>query len=540
MRTFATLALVLVPLVLGQTTVVQTKHGVVQGRVNNVTGSQYFFGIPFAAPPVGALRFAPPQDAHNWTGVKVLPDEPEPECAQSNNGSAVHGQEDCLTLDVYRPSNAAQGDKLPVLAWIYGGAFVLGSDDDGNSYNGQSFAAYQNVVVVAMNYRVGSLGFLALDSLFKEHNTTGNYALLDQQFGLKWISENIAAFGGDPDKVTIFGESAGGCSVVAQLAMPGSQQYFRAAIAESSMPVNDITWSSYENATAFGSLFAEHIGCGSVENQTQCLRDLPVELALEHSLDWRRLYPKGIEEVAPRMMPVIPYFPVIDGTTIPLAPIDLAAAGKFPDKPFLIGTNKNEGTVFSELTPLIVNTFPPVVFPLDKRGYDATLAHFFNASVQEKARAFYSSELTYTGAINTLIRDYMFTCPTRALLRSIQQNTPNRTQALFTYQFRPDLHDVYLGDYHSSEIPFVFNLSKPTWTPALFKLADTMHSYWASMARDGAPNCPSCPVWKPYSYNKTTDTDNFLALETPAPTNEQNLLQANCDFWDSIGYSQNP
>ncbi|KAJ9452387.1 Crystal protein [Diplonema papillatum] len=537
MRIFSVAAALLACSAAAQDTTVQTVYGPVQGRVNEKSGNQYFFGIRYAAPPVGKLRYAPPAAPEPWTEPKVLGDHPEPECAQANMNGVIQGQEDCLTLDVYRPNTGASG--LPVLVWIYGGGFVSGDDDSGDRYNGDKFAAYQNVIVVAMNYRLGSLGFLALPALKGEHNTTGNYGLLDQQFALKWVHENVAAFGGDPAKVTIFGQSAGAVSVVAQLSMPASQRYFRAAIAESSLPVGDISWASYENATAFGHAFVEKVGCNTTD-MLACLRNLPVTEALEPELDWRRNYPGDFSEIAPRLMPVMPYWPVIDGSTLPMSPIDLAESGGFPDKPFIMGTNKDEGTVFSELTPLMVNVKPPVAFPLTQHGFNQTMLHFFNATTARAIIDFYANASSPTVAANTVIRDYIFACAARHLLRTILSRTPNRQSPLYTYQFRPNLHDSYFGDYHSAEIPFVFNQSSPFWTAELKDLSTVMHSYWASMATEGKPSCPQCPGWNQYAFDKATDTDNYLVFETPTPRNDKNLLSSTCDFWDRIGYKQNP
>ena len=215
---------------------VKTTNGVIEGTLTNKDQIRAFKGIPFAAPPVGNLRWQPPQPAANWKGVRSAKDFGS-HCIQSSGypDMIFHDpgpSEDCLTLNVWTPANAKPGT-LPVMVWIYGGGFSSGGTSESRQ-DGQ-FLAARNVVVVSMNYRLGIFGFFELPELTAEspHHASGNYGLLDQTAALAWVKNNIAAFGGDPNNVTIFGESAGSISVSAQMASPLAKGLFAKAIGES-------------------------------------------------------------------------------------------------------------------------------------------------------------------------------------------------------------------------------------------------------------------------------------------------------------------
>eukprot|EP01064_Diplonema_japonicum_P015427 TRINITY_DN23150_c0_g1_i1.p1 TRINITY_DN23150_c0_g1~~TRINITY_DN23150_c0_g1_i1.p1 ORF type:complete len:547 (+),score=150.35 TRINITY_DN23150_c0_g1_i1:47-1687(+) len=524
---------------------VMTKQGAVKGRISVEEGTEYFYGIPFAEPPLGKLRFSPPVKKGPWNETIVTGLEQTPFCPQMHATKNIFtGKEDCLTLEVYRPS--LRTEKLPVMVWIYGGAFVLGGDDQGGDYNGKELARKHNVIVVSMNYRLGNLGFLALQSLMNEHNTTGNYGLLDQQLALKWVQENIEAFGGNKDKVTIFGESAGGCSIVAQISMPGSRGLFHGAIAESSLPVSDIMWYSYKNATTFGEFYSQHVNCSAGPSQLDCLRSLSLDDVLSPLLAWRKAYPKAEAGIMPRVAPIMNWWPVVDGRALPESPIDMALNGQTADVPLIIGTNKDEGTIFVPGVVLVVNDPIPVVYPLTPEGFQKSLRHFLNESTAKTVTDFYqTNSMSLTQVMDRILRDFIFTCPTRHLLRAIVKH-PGRKSPAFQYQFTQVLNSPAYnktGDYHSSEIPYVFALaSKGTnWTTSDYVLSDKMSGFWTSLPKDGYPNCPSCVSWEPYTYNEDTKTgtDNHMDLTTPISM-KTNLYTDACDMWDKLGYNNNP
>eukprot|EP01138_Halocafeteria_seosinensis_P005113 gb/GECG01005227.1/.p1 GENE.gb/GECG01005227.1/~~gb/GECG01005227.1/.p1 ORF type:complete len:659 (+),score=69.35 gb/GECG01005227.1/:1-1977(+) len=257
---------------------VDTVYGPVKGNVKN--GVNVFNSIPFAKPPTGERRFKPPEPPEAWEDpvdawklswvcpqIKIL-------------GGIFLGNEDCLYLHLWAPANATKESKLPVMFWIFGGGYVLGDGDEFGFYDGTHLANKHNVIVVAPNYRLNSLGFLALPELKNEseHGSTGNLALFDQRLAMKWVQQNINEFGGDPARVAIFGESAGGFSVCWHLGSPASSGLFHAAIMESGTCDAPQFFQSYSYATSFGEKFAESVGCKEAgPSRLQCLRSLSTE-----------------------------------------------------------------------------------------------------------------------------------------------------------------------------------------------------------------------------------------------------------------------
>jgi len=257
--------------------VVATDLGQVRGVSNGAT--QQFLGIPYAAPPVGDLRWRPPQEPERWNGVRDATSF-GPHCPQVATPYGTPSMtEDCLFLNVFTPPKTNQGRPhlLPVMFWIHGGGLVVGESD---GYDPSNLVA-QGVVVVTINYRIGELGFLAHSALTAESpkGASGNYGLLDQQAALRWVRRNIRAFGGDPDNVTIFGQSAGGLSVQSQLASPLAAGLFHKAIVESG--AYSLQQPSLAAAEAIGAVFAASAGC-AVPSTAACLRSLPVQVILAH------------------------------------------------------------------------------------------------------------------------------------------------------------------------------------------------------------------------------------------------------------------
>eukprot|EP01064_Diplonema_japonicum_P030238 TRINITY_DN5088_c0_g1_i1.p1 TRINITY_DN5088_c0_g1~~TRINITY_DN5088_c0_g1_i1.p1 ORF type:complete len:565 (+),score=61.39 TRINITY_DN5088_c0_g1_i1:59-1696(+) len=527
-----------------QSLVVETQHGTVKGRFDVFTKTDYFYGIPYGADTGGEGRFKPPTAPKKWSGVKELDVLQPPMCPQVHaEKNEWFGKEDCLTIDVFRPSfEETRLSNLTVMVWIYGGAYVIGSADQLNIYNGKDLAKNYNAIVVSMNYRVNNLGFLALPSLFAESNTTGNYALLDQQFALKWVKNNIEKFGGNPSNVMLFGQSAGGCSVTAQLSMPGSAGLFHSAAIHSPLPVSDVSWISYKNATSFGELYAEQVGCPNNSTQLTCLRSLPLSTLLNAVLEWRFKFPKTDRTGLPRLMPLMAWWPVIDGTVLPDTPINLASTSKgFHDVPIILGNVDNEGSIFMPMIPFIVGGDVPVTLPLSASGLKRTLLHFFNETVVDSAVAFYGKRgITSERTASLIIRDFFFECPARFLTRSLLSN-PSRKSPVFSYHFNQTISsDLYkeFGDYHTCEVPFAFNLVNQfrKWTPEETALSNKMAGLWTSFARtNGHPSCPTCPQWPAYALND----NKYLSLETPT-TVKTNLNLEACDYWDKWGYVNNP
>uniref|UniRef100_UPI002869EA46 carboxylesterase/lipase family protein n=1 Tax=Deinococcus sp. TaxID=47478 RepID=UPI002869EA46 len=322
---------------LAQTPVtVQTDLGPVVGRQGT---ARSYLGIPYAAPPVGALRWKAPQPAAPWTAPRDATAFGG-ECVQAvlalfalpgETPGTVKGQEDCLYLNVYTPSSATPQSKLPVMVWIHGGAFTVGS---GNTYDGQVLASKQGVVVVSINYRLGALGWLALPALAAESGDgqSGNYGLLDQQAALKWVQRNIGGFGGDPTKVTIAGESAGAMSGCAHLASPQSKDLFRGVILQSGLCASPGNSVMLADAQQRNLKYAANVGCPQAD--VACLR----------AADPKELLAASVPGLRPASNLV--WSPVYGGTTLPLPLIEAYNSGQFNQVPVLAGTNHDEGRLF--------------------------------------------------------------------------------------------------------------------------------------------------------------------------------------------------
>src|SRR5579875_794989 len=294
-----------------------TADGAVRGLANGAVDE--FLGIPYAAPPVGALRWRPPQPAASWSGVRdattFAPHCPQP---ASPFGEASTS-EDCLYLNVFTPSQRAAGPGYPVMVWIHGGAFVSGESND---YDPTQLVE-DGVTVVTFNYRLGALGFLAHPALADANGQSGDYGLMDQQAALRWVQRNIASFGGDPRSVTIFGESAGGLSVLAQVASPQARGLFDRAIVESGS--YNLSQASLASAEAAGEAFAAKAGCAS--QTAACLRSLPVSTILAD------------QDAAG-------YTPNINTEVLPETLETAFAAGDFNRVPIVNGTNHDEWRLF--------------------------------------------------------------------------------------------------------------------------------------------------------------------------------------------------
>src|SRR5215475_4031523 len=247
-----------------------TANGAVRGLANGAVDE--FLGIPYAAPPVGALRWQPPQPAASWSGVRDAT-QFAPHCPQlATPFGQASTSEDCLFLNVFTPSHKQAGSHFPVMVWIHGGALVTGESND---YDPTALTG-DGVTVVTINYRLGALGFLAHPALADANGQSGDYGLMDQQAALRWVQRNIASFGGNPHNVTIFGESAGGLSTLSQVASPQARGLLDQAIVESGS--YNLTQASLSSAEAAGETFAASAGCAS--QTAACLRSLPVSAIL--------------------------------------------------------------------------------------------------------------------------------------------------------------------------------------------------------------------------------------------------------------------
>lgn len=506
--------------------VVPTRQGPVRGVAT--PEGQAYLGIPFAAPPTGERRWRAPGPAEPWTAERDAT-QLGPGClenyspAYQRGGSSrwlIRGDEDCLNLNVYAPASARPGDRLPVMVWLYGGGLVLGSN---RQYDPSHLAQAQRVIVVAPNYRLGTLGFLAHPGLRGE-NGTANAGLLDQQAALRWVRDNIAGFGGDPGNVTLFGESAGSWSACFQMASPGAAGLFHRVILQSGVCTLPISTVPLARAEAAGAALARELGCGEGEAGVACLRRKPAaELAAAAAR-------------TPGMLGVSSWGPAHGDAVLPLAPGEVFARPDFHGPPVINGTTRDEGRLFAALYRMTGALFT-------EASYEAAVTRLLGDRAVAALRAYPSSPSGGPAlAFAQLVTDGIFACPALRLnrllaarlpLRAYQFADPSPVSSLPALPFLPPL-----GAYHASEIPFIFRtrwiLADPSeFSPAQHALAERMQAAWGRFARSGDPNGGDLPAWPPYRE----DEDTTLALR-PAGIGliGPDLWQTHrCGVWEALG-----
>lgn len=515
-----------------------------------------YLGIPFAQPPLGELRFRPPKPLENsWSEPLKAVSQP-PKCV-----SLTGGQEDCLYLNVFVPSTASSQPR-PVMVWIYGGGFNSGSI---RVYDGKSFAATEDVVLVMGNYRVGVLGFLSSDWSMKESGTTGNWGLLDQRAVFRWVQENIAAFGGDPSRVTIFGESAGAMSIVSHLVSePSAEGLFQSAIIQSGTTHVDMFFQPRKDADLFHEWFAKtHLNCPRGLEDYDCLRRVPATrfpIAMTERDGW------GAPTWANPIFPIFTSAPVIDGKFLKDTPFNSIKQGKIMKglKSIVIGTTQDEGSVFT--TQLAFMVRPTISFPPTEPEMYRTFSYILGEGAAATSELLQDELPKYKQAypekpnqdfreadfqfVSNVIRNMMFACPTVTL----SELTAKLGIPTFVYNFAlgfwPEasldfpigqflgkldgMKVEHLGVFHSSDVPFVLkqfinrnitmndiSLETPYaiyMSPVFTKLGDKKHDvsdkmscFWANTARCGTPTCSaSCGVsWDQYD----TNSRKFLSFE---------------------------
>jgi para-nitrobenzyl esterase len=501
--------------------IVLTDRGPVRG-VSTPAGDE-FLGIPYAAPPVGVLRWRAPQPAASWRGPRDA-SEFANHCPQSASPFGVASTtEDCLYLNVYTPMAAPRGGPhlRPVMVYIHGGAFLTGESDD----YGPRRLLGSNVVVVTINYRLGALGFMANAALAAESpdGSSGNYGLMDQQAALGWVSRNINAFGGDPNNVTIFGESAGGLSVHAHLVSPRSKGLFAHAIVESGAYA--LTQPTLAAAESAGATYATSLGCNAQD--TACLRGQSVSALLAN---------QSTSGTA--------YMPVVDGTVMPQSIGPALSSGQFNQVPVIEGSNHDEFRLFVAFLfelpngPVTAAQYPAYIAAL--LGLPpAVAAQVVPLVIAQYPLSNYSSPGVALGAIGT---DVVFACNALAAETSLAQHVPT-----WAYEFNdPNAPQRFLppvsfpyGAYHVAELQYLFDLPvtvpAPALTPDQEALANAMVSYWTTFARQGDPNSSATPSWSPLAANNTE------ALVPPVPQPYTPTAFAGdhkCAFWAALQGSQ--
>lgn len=493
--------------------VVQTDHGPVKGVA--LDSARRFSGIPFAAPPTGNMRWKPPADHAHWT-TTLDASGLGPACtgiALTASGGLLPGtSEDCLTINVWTP--LSQTSHAPVMVWIYGGAFIGGNGAD-PAYDGSSLAAGQGVIVVTFNYRLGSLGFLSSQALASEEGASvaPPFGLQDQQAALRWVHANIAAFGGDPGNVTLFGESAGAWSTCAHLTMPGSEGLFQHAIMESG-DCGPLFYFTPAAAQAQAAQLAQALGCTDAATELACLRAKDPGSVM-NALPGRRalIGPVGVV-----------WGPVVDGAVLPAMPIDSLSAGHFAKVPVLLGSNHDEGNLFTYLW----NFSNPQLAASDVLPIAQTNWGMANGSaIASHYTALFSTPVTQ---VSNFITDGALACPTRRAARAIVASGGVAYLYQFTHPFNPGVAPG-LGAAHGFEIPYVWgNPFLGTRTPdADASLVAAMQGYWGRFAAKGDPNGGGSVAWPKY----TASGDENIVLDTTITTSS-GLKKSACDFWDAL------
>jgi len=501
--------------------VIRTENGRLQGVVG--TEMIEYLGIPYAAPPVGTLRWMPPQAFGRWKGVFQATQFGNT-CPQMNTMGAVVGDEDCLFLNVYTPrgKNRVKPTRRPVMVWIHGGGLTKGA---GSDFDPTPLVEGGDVIVVTINYRLGMLGFFAQEALDSEGHLAGNYGFMDQQFALGWVQRNIAAFGGDPSRVTIFGESAGGLSVYSQLASPLAAGLFQHAIAQSGAHAGfapDYRVEILPIATAettgnafveSGAALADAVGCP--DQTAACLRAVDPETLV--------MTPKAIS-------------PTIDGTLLTQTPGDAFASGNFNRVPVITGNNRDEYRYF------VATDFP---LPVTNAQYTGVFDVVFRSQLAPSVEAQYplginppanETELQLAAAGT----DGIFVCTARRATRALAQYV-----TVYAYEFNdenapaPNIKnlDFPLGAYHGADVQYLLNrigIPAPQFTPDQMLLSEAMISYWTHFAKNGNPNSKGQPHWAPY----VSAVDNRQSFVPPTPTVESGAdfdsFHKCSSYWDGL------
>ncbi|QDQ15887.1 carboxylesterase/lipase family protein [Streptomyces spectabilis] len=498
--------------------VVVTDHGPVRGRSHGAYDT--FEGIPFAAPPTGPLRWRDPRPARPWQEVRDA-GAPGPQCPQFpmlGSGPAT-GSEDCLTLNVTAPSAPAQGRGRPVMVWVHGGAFMFGA---GAPYRAERLAVRGDTVVVTLNYRLGVLGFFGHPEL----RGATNFGLADQRAALRWVRANAARFGGDPGRVTLFGESAGALSTCAHLTSPKSAGLFQRAALQSgscmtAFPRGAVVPAQprYEpfvprsRTEAAGAAAAATLGCVRPGDTLDCLRSLSTD-----------------ELVTPALMQT---FSLVSygGGGLPLRPDRALEQGRFHRVPVVQGTNRDEMRLFLALTQ---STTP---IP-DARAYRARLAHSFGASAPAVEARYPLASYPSPGlAWAALMTDASFTCSALRADRALAARVPT-----YAYLFSdanaprfaglPVVEGYPYGAAHGFELAYLFpRVTVPELTPEQRVLADHMTDYWTRFATTGDPNSPRTPDWPGFGPGPTTQS---LAPGTGGIRPVDATAAHHCALWDRL------
>ncbi len=492
--------------------VVITTFGPIRGATGTSVTS--YLGIPFAKPPVGDLRWRPPEPLA-CTSVEIDATAFGDACAQRGTDGAAKGSEDCLTLNVWAPSAATPSTPMPVMVFIHGGGNMTGSAADVVSgvhlYDGHTVAERGGVVIVTLQYRLNILGYLAHPTLALEspHGASGNYGLLDQIAGLTWVRDNIAAFGGDPGRVLLFGESGGAADVCALVASPQAAGLFSRAVIQS----GGCTARTRATVESWGRDVIANTSCTGADDPLACLRNLP---------------PGDLTAASSGMGPsggaiVPPAGPTIDGFVVPQDPVAAFAGGTHNRVPVVIGGNGDE------------TASPMFGFPaMTEAEYATRVRAMFgtargNLVLAQYPAADFSSPRWAFVAVTT---DSQFVCPARRHARALDAGQSEPVYR-YLYTHRMSGTSALLGAAHGLELFYVFQTMSrlPDYTPSAADLAleQAVLGYWTRLAATGNPNGSGAATWPAYDAAQ----DPYLDLSHP-PAAATGVRTGRCDFWDAV------
>ena len=511
---------------------VDTEQGKISGLAEKKLPVCVYKGVPYAAPPVGKLRWRPPEAPARRSEV-LKADRFSAECIQGASDypgvKKSPRSEDCLYLNIWRPQKSGA---FPVMLWIHGGSLTSGSGIV-PIYWGDRMAAEKDVVVVTINYRLGLYGFLAQRDLSKEDSvhSSGNYGLLDQIESLKWVKANIASFGGDPNNVTIFGESAGGWSVCNLLASPLAKDLFSKAVIESGGC--DAT-ATMEEGFKVGDGIVKDIGCQGADT-LYCLRNKSVEqitlgldAAKKQKLEEKKA--KGGKSKKNNLLdrdePQFKWVPHIDGWVLKETPIDALRSGRFNQVPLMVGSNKDEAKLFTMAMPG-VRSLPKST--LNKMMVDNLGEEI--ASDIEKSYP-YQDYRKPADAVIDAIGDFALGCKCYEAAKSVSTFKP---VYYYRFDYKKHLLPNMAGAAHSLEIPFVFDsLDRPpaslvfaaSQRNSAKKLVDSVESYWTNFAKTGDPNGQGLTAWPKYDQDKKLR----IIFDLPLRVEPTDFVEK-CEYW---------
>ncbi|XP_045674648.1 carboxylesterase 5A isoform X2 [Phyllostomus hastatus] len=512
----------------GEAPVRNTRLGWVRGKQAAVLGStipvNVFLGVPFAAPPLGPLRFANPEPMLPWNGFRDATSYPKM-CLQNSDWLPSYEHilrvhfpnsgvsEDCLYLNIYAPAHTDTGAKLPVMVWLPGGAFQTGS---ASMFDGSALAAYEDVLVVTTQYRLGMFGFFNTG----DQHAPGNWAFMDQLAALTWVQENIEFFGGDPRSVTIFGESAGAISVSSLVLSPLANELFHKAIMQSGVAIIPFLQAPDEERDEDLQMIADTCGCEAADSQAllQCLRAKPSEELLNISEKTKS------------------FTRVVDGLFLPDEPLELLIQKTFNSVPAIIGVNNHECGFL-----LPVQEFPEVLRGSNKSVILRMLHTALNIPTQYLsfvADEYFPDELSLLELRNSfldLLGDVFFVVP--GLVTAQYHRDVGTPVYFYEFQHRPhclrDRKPAFVRADHTDEIRFVFGGAFLKGDVVMFEgateeealLSRKMMRYWANFARTGDPNGEGLPLWPAYSQK-----EQYLQLDLNLSVG-QRLKAQKVEFW---------